>query len=337
MKAILIRLDKIGDLVCTLPVDQMPELSDYETTWVIAKGMGFIAEAAVPPRRFIELSAKEVWQSFQKILKFLRTENFDMAISFQAPWWISLALWWAGVPKRIGVYSQWHSFLFFNQGLRQKRSLSLQHESEYNADLVRHLHLTFNLTSNSKSISTPVPILKLQASATGAVKKYLQDKKYFVVHPGMAGSARNWTSEQYIELIEKIKKINPVVITGTTADEKWLTEIKSRFQNDSTIIILQNQLNSLELLDILAHAEAVIAPSTGVLHLAASLGIRSYGIYSPIRVQHPQRWSARGPAVKIFVPTVKCPSTFQCLGPSCNLYDCMHTITPEQISQTLGN
>ena len=35
-----------------------------------------------------------------------------------------IAAWLAGVPERIGRQSQWHSFLFLNIPVRQKRSLA---------------------------------------------------------------------------------------------------------------------------------------------------------------------------------------------------------------------
>ncbi|MEN0059029.1 MAG: glycosyltransferase family 9 protein, partial [Bdellovibrio sp.] len=55
---------------------------------------------------------------------------------------------------------------------------------------------------------------------------------------------------------------------------------------------------------VLGAAKAVIVPSTGIAHLAASLGTPVIGLYSPVRVQHPRRWAARGPQVKILMPPV---------------------------------
>lgn len=43
-KVLLIRLDKIGDLICTLPVDQILDPSYYDITWVVQKGMGTIVD-----------------------------------------------------------------------------------------------------------------------------------------------------------------------------------------------------------------------------------------------------------------------------------------------------
>jgi ADP-heptose:LPS heptosyltransferase len=56
-----------------------------------------------------------------------------------------------------------------------------------------------------------------------------------------------------------------------------------------------------ELVQLLAYAEYVLVPSTGVAHIAASLGTPVKGIYSPVTVHHPTRWAARGPDVEIIM------------------------------------
>src|SRR5690606_7288301 len=118
----LVRLDKIGDLVCTLPVDEIPELRRTEVHWVISMGLGFVAANSAPGRRFLQLNKRNALESFFVFLRFLRANKFDAVVSFQAPWWVSFAAWLAGVKVRGGVRSQWHSFLFLNRGLRQRRS-----------------------------------------------------------------------------------------------------------------------------------------------------------------------------------------------------------------------
>ena len=63
-KVVLIRLDKIGDLISTLPSDQTAYLSGADVTWVISKGLAFITQAAQPRRKFIELDKSSPLQSF---------------------------------------------------------------------------------------------------------------------------------------------------------------------------------------------------------------------------------------------------------------------------------
>lgn len=295
-KVLLIRLDKIGDLICTLCVDQVSFLKDCEVQWVIAKGLSFIPENAEPPRQFIELS-KDNWKvSLKALREFIRSFQPDVAVSFQAPWWVNYALWAESVPVRAGVKSQWHSFLFLNKGLRQRRSFAIKHEAEYNKDLLAH---AFDVESQE-----PAPVLKLAAPAQPILfeRHQLVPEQYIVIHPGMAGSALNWPIPSYLQLIAEVAEKTQVVITGTAADEPWLKEIKEKFKHNTRVLILQNKLSAKDLLVILKRAKAVVVPSTGVAHIAASLGTSVLGIYSPVRVQHPRRWAARGDKVQIFMP-----------------------------------
>ncbi len=298
-RVLLIRLDKIGDLISTMCVDQAELLENCDLRWVISKGLGFIPDNALPKRQHLDLS-KDDWKNSLKILiAHIHEFKPDVAISFQAPWWVSYALWLTKVPVRAGVQSQWHSFIFLNKGLRQRRSLAIQHEADYNFDLLR-----FALDDISKP-RPPTPTLELIAPENSDLLKQhqLTSKYYVTVHPGMAGSALNWSPKNYIELIEKLRAKIMVVITGTAADEPFLKEIKDHFKFDhvSHLVLLQGKLTAEELFTILKNSKAVIAPSTGVAHMAASLGVKTIGLYSPIQVQHPRRWAARGEKVKIFV------------------------------------
>ncbi len=293
---LLIRLDKIGDLISTMCVDQTELLKGCDVRWVISKGLGFVPDHAEPQRTYIELS-KEDWKTSLKALReFIREFKPEVAVSFQAPWWVAYALWTEGVPVRAGVKSQWHSFLFLNKGLRQRRSLATQHEADYNFDLLRYA-----LNDNSPRPATP--ILKLKApNNPELLQKYgLHPQNYVVVHPGMAGSALNWPTANYIQLIEKVAPSTQVVLTGTPADEPFLKDIKAHFARNPKVLSLQNLLKASELFTVLKNAKVVVVPSTGVAHMAASLGVPTLGLYSPIRVQHPRRWAARGEKIQIFV------------------------------------
>lgn len=296
-KIILIRLDKIGDLISTLPVDQILDESKYEITWVVQKGMGSVVDLGAKKRNYIELdksTPKESAQTFQKFLKYF---NPEIAISFQGPWWINFELFKAGVKTRSGVYSQWHSFLFLNEGLRQSRSKAEKHEFEYNKDLVlKTLNLKEDRRFHFFEITKPTDLSLLQ-------KFNLTSKNYIVVHPGMMGSALNWSQTKYIEYIQtQIDNNETICITGTAADEPYLTEIKLKFKNHPQVRWLQNQLSLKELVLILSESKKVVAPSTGVAHLAASVGAEVHGIYSPVRVHHPRRWAPRGMSVTVYLP-----------------------------------
>lgn len=295
-KVLLIRLDKIGDLICTLPADQILDENVYDVTWVVQKGLGTIVDLGSKKRKYIELDKNNVDESRSKLSKLINELKPEVAVSFQCPWWVNFELFKGGVPVRAGVKSQWHSFLFLNHGVRQKRSLAEKHELEYNLDL---LYKTLNIKQTREfhyfHINKP--------TSQDVLQQYnLKPDQYVVVHPGMMGSALNWPQSEYIKYIHVLlEQGDHVVITGTDADEPYLTQIKSEFINNPKVVWLQSKLNLKQLIQVLAYSKFVVAPSTGVAHLTASVGAQIKGIYSPVRVHHPRRWGPRGPQVEVFI------------------------------------
>lgn len=324
-KALLVRLDKIGDLVLTLPADQQPALSHFECVWIVSKGMGFIPSHAVPQRNFYELPKEWSLETWKQLWSILKATNPAITVSFQAPWWVNLAFFLFGVQTRVGVLSKWHSFLFLNRGVRQKRSEAVHNELEYNHQLV-HQGL-----KDKAPIGYPHLRLKEKDSAVVAGLP----SNYIVIHPGMAGSARNWSTENYVDLIHLLTPQFPIVITGTKADNPYVQPIKDALDIHENLLWLDEKLNIDQLFYVLSHAKHVVAPSTGVLHLAASLGTAVTGIYSPVRVQTATRWGPKGKNTQTITPKVDCPGHFSCLYEKCPHFDCMNLVTSAEIYKTI--
>lgn len=325
-RLLLVRLDKIGDLILTLPADQIPECEKYDTRWVIGRGLGFIAESARPLRSFDEVDLSSRRLGSNQFAKILADFKPHLVVIFFAPWWISWQCFRHQVPVRAGRLSQWHSFIFLNRGLRQSRSQSAQHETEYNVGLLQHaLGAAPNPAVNSL-------VLKSGKSESLLPKLNLLQKEYVVVHPGMAGSALNWSQKQYSQLISLLIENYQVVVTGTKADDPWLSELKPAWSNHPRVKWLQGQLNQSELVTLLGYAHAVVAPSTGVAHLAASVGTKTIAIYSPLPAHSKRRWGVRGSRATSVAPEVTCPATQACLGVKCAHYSCIELVEPRLIA-----
>ena len=143
---LLIRLDRIGDLILSLPVDESLAKMGYHSDWWISKGLDFVTRNAMPPRNSLQIDKPFNVEQFKKLYYLLKSKSFSMAIVFHAPWWIAVLLFVARIPIRIGPKSQWYSFLFYNHGVRQRRSEALKSELEYNFSLIEQ---ALNLEDNS--------------------------------------------------------------------------------------------------------------------------------------------------------------------------------------------
>ena len=363
-----VRLDKIGDLLVSLPCDEIPESQIFHQNlrWIVDENNLAFLELSVPRRKGLGLKAGPWKESFSRLLELFKTAQ--SVVILQGPWWVSYAAWRAGVPIRVGRFSQWHSFLFLNFGLRQRRHLSETHEACYGADLVRKasevLRSRFNSKEekhlkpgNQKALQTydpspsrvaslpPPPILHLQAPSRGAhlfEKLSLRNKNYVVIHCGMQGSALNWSSDKYADcvslLLAQLPSTWKIVITGLSGESQELLKSLAglgpkEFDLFSRVVDATGKLSLKEWMQVLQSASCVLGPSSGVVHVAASLGTAVVGLYSPVRAQSSVRWGPRGVKVRVLTPSLadneSCPGTQKCLGASCKQHPCMERISAQ--------
>ncbi len=133
---LLIRLDRMGDLVLTLPADQELKASVTRRWWV-NESLEFLPRLSAAPREFDGVSLKFSWPLFWSTVQKLKNLNPRGVVIFYAPQWIYWAVFLAGIRHRLGRLSQWFSFVTLNFGVRQSRSQSEKHELEYNRELLR--------------------------------------------------------------------------------------------------------------------------------------------------------------------------------------------------------
>lgn len=330
-KVLLVRMDRIGDLVLTLPVDESLNAVDPQANiqWWIPAGLGFVTGHASPPRTAREVRSRFHLLEYIELFRELNRQRPHLVIVYHAPWWITLLLFLARIPIRAGPASQWHHFLFLNRRIKQKRSRAELNELEYN----------FRLTEGALKLGpgwlTRTTLRLLPSPNVSLASFKIDAKRYIIVHPGMGGSALNWPAPLYAQLIARLTEETQVVITGTRADEEYLQPIRALHANNRNVVWLDGKLSGPQLLSVLHYAKAVIAPSTGVMHLAASVGTPTLGLFSPILVQSPVRWGPQGTRVRSVAPQVQCPAQHKCLESRCPHYSCMQTITVDLVQRAI--
>ncbi|MCB0778620.1 MAG: hypothetical protein KDC03_03595, partial [Flavobacteriales bacterium] len=86
-----------------------------------------------------------------------------------------------------------------------------------------------------------------------------------------------------------------------------------------------------QLIALIGASDALVAASTGPLHIAAASGKRAIGLFAPRRPIHPGRWAPLGPDAHALVHDPDCPTCAS--GRPC---DCITRIGPEQVATLLG-
>lgn len=296
-KILVIRNDKLGDFMLAWPAfsllkNQFPETEITalvpEYTAPMAEQCQWIDKVLIDNRRASSLT------DILALTKNIKNNNYDLSISLFSETRTSLALFLARVAVRVGPATK-IAQVFLNKTLRQKRSQSTKPEYEYNIDLIKFY---IKYTGDTPADIKRPPFLHFDETEIQTIKNMLVNEHaldnrqtLFFIHPGTGGSAINLSLEQYAQLAHIIAKQNEVyfVVTAGPGEleiaqklSKLLTDVKHHIHYSTGSII--------EFSKFLNISDVFISGSTGPLHIAAALNVRTVAFYPAKRSATSLRW-----------------------------------------------
>ena len=343
LRILVVRADRIGDVLLSTPVFEVIKRHYSRSRLSV-----MVREPVAPVIRGLEsvdhviiydpLGRHKGLRGLLRLTWEIRARKFRIAVVLQSQWRIAMAIFLAGVRYRVGPLSKLYSFMFYNRGIRQRRSHVEMHESDYNLQLLRRI----GIRVGTRNVGTSAHVheeTKLRA------RKWLMDQGHdpktpmVVVHPGMGHSALNWPENHYIDFVKALLRDGRQILVTCGPEETSIAQrfaeafadLPERANIKKPIVYLADGREQVDFLGALfGFASVVVAPSTGPLHLAVALGKPVVTFYSPIRVQSAIRWGPylREPSkASILVPDVYCGEDFKCRGTLCNYFPCMKSLT----------
>jgi ADP-heptose:LPS heptosyltransferase len=97
-----------------------------------------------------------------------------------------------------------------------------------------------------------------------------------VVHPGAALPSRRWPVERWAEVVRRLP--GPVVVTGGPDEVGLALEVA---EGRPGVTVLAGRTTPVQLAAVVAAARLLVAPDTGVAHLATALGTPSVVLFGP--------------------------------------------------------
>lgn len=354
MRVLINRSDAIGDSILTSPMAKVikEKFPDAKVTFIISaksadifKSHPYVDDYKIYHRNApFYLKIREMIRIFREV----KPTHYFYAGGGYLPNFFS---WISRVKFRGGLKSRWHTYLFLNKGIRQKRSMVSMHEMEYNLNLLSPLGIDYNY--KDKTHYSPEIFLSQDELETNynlfkqdLIKEGMEtERKMIFIHPGMTGHTLNWSSRNFARLVLKLEQKFPdkflFVISHTPSDQVYLQGLKEmlgRKENE----FLKNRIyyfNGIKeglrhYMAVLTRAAVFIGPSTGTTHIAAVLGVPVVSIYSPIKIQSSLRWgplAKNKERVKTLVPDVICGEVKKCALRECPYYECMGRIEVEDV------
>jgi len=322
---LIVRTDRIGDVILSMPVafaikQAVPEA---HVTLLCRWSTAVIGERNPAVDSVLTMDTDDGRQrTFFKLAHMIRAGNFDCVIVVHPTFYLAFLLAWIKIPVRVGTGYRFYSFLF-NRRHYEHRKESIKHEVDYNLGLLKALNF---------SIQPPVFQFEItdedrQQASTALLETGISpDAPYCVVHPGSGGSAMDWTTDFYAEASNLfVRKLQlSVLISGGPGEEILAQQVAAKTKKNVHVLC---NLSLPVLAALLNNAKFLLAPSTGILHLANTVGTPVIGLYPPIKHESPVRWGPYGHQEMTLVPNVDDSPTWT--DKKYSHSNCMELITPE--------
>ncbi|MDN5285062.1 MAG: ADP-heptose:LPS heptosyltransferase [Mucilaginibacter sp.] len=233
-----------------------------------------------------DLSKKEIAAIFKE-------KNIDAIVHEFSKRQIAEAAKKAGVKIRIGTTSRNYHFFTCNKLIRLSRGKSDLHEAQQNIYMCKPLGITHVPTLGTIAgyfKENFKPAIELPAQFKDLLKN---DKFNLIIHSKSNGNGREWSADNFTELIKLLPENKfRVFITGSEKEHElfktWIPQLPKH------VIDLSGKLSLAELIAFIYDADGLLASGTGPLHVAAACGIHTLGLFPISRSINATRWAPIG-------------------------------------------
>ena len=298
-KIIVIRNDKLGDFMLAWPSFALlrSALPDTEIHALVPSYTRPIADLCSYLDATLEDPGRNSgWTGFRQLTAALNDQHYDAAITLFSTGRIGAAVRAAGIPYRLAPATKLAQ-LCYNHRELQRRSKSEKPEWLYNVDLIRRFLQDWDVAC--PAIPHP-PYLEFNtheldtlAAQFYAKHRLPSENRLIFIHPGSGGSANNLQPEQFAALAFALRTVRPitfVVSAGPSEAQlaKQLADLLKKHQLSTCVYVSEEGLISFTQHLMLAYV--FISGSTGPLHIAGALNLRTVGFYPSKRSSTSLRW-----------------------------------------------
>ena len=251
----------------------------------------------------------------------LKSKQYTHAIVMPRSWKSALIPFFAGVPVRTGYKGEMRFGL-----LNDIRVLNKQILRQTVQRYVAHAW------QNAPSKPPEIPFPSLQVNKENQAKLFSQfglklDKPAVCMMPGAEyGPAKQWPIEYYVKLANLLVDANwQVWIVGSDKDRAAGDEIAGTNPNDIYNLCGKTQL--VDTVDLLAYAKSVVCNDSGLMHVAAAVGVKVNAIYGSSTPEYTPPLTS---SAEIFYMGMSCSP---CFARTCKYghYECLKEISPENV------
>jgi len=292
LRFLILRPDRLGDVVLSTPLPR--EIKKvYPDAFVAVLVRSYTKEIYVN-NPFVDeiLIDEELGSTLWQRVKRIRSFNFTYAVSLLPTTKNNWLLFFSGIKIRIGVGHKLYQFLSNAKSIYRRKYIPLRNEADYCLDALRKIGV--------ENPSTAVEIYLSDEEKNNALQlrnQFPVEKKLFIgIHVTSGNSAPNLSLIEYRKLAELLaqKKNVQVFITEKEAPEelKNIAGVSYHFENLS----LRDSIIAFSAMDV------VISNSTGPMHIATALKVKTLSVFCPLPACEPKLWGPQGNEAYFILP-----------------------------------
>jgi heptosyltransferase-3 len=313
-RILIIRTDRIGDVILTLPMARVVKKRDPEAV-IGMLVREYTAEIVTTDSSVQEIIHDDVGGKpvpFFSLVRQIRAGRYDVAIHTHPRFRLALIVRLAGVALNVGTGYRWYSFLF-NRKVYEHRKDARRHELEYNLNLLRAVGFhSDGIDVTPRLCPTPETVARMRVVLRESGVR--ESDELVIIHPGSGGSARDWPADRFGQLAGRLATdaARRILVTGGPGEESLVEKVRAI--GGDRVLALTKKVTLLELAALASCAQLFIANSTGPLHLAAAAGTPVIGLYPQVTALSPARWGPYTTKKTILMPEGKAPDCRLCAG-----------------------
>ncbi|MFA6264016.1 MAG: glycosyltransferase family 9 protein [Candidatus Babeliales bacterium] len=351
MRILIVRVSAIGDVIHTLPALFLIKQSipHAHISWVVQEkaaallvGQPFLDNVWVLPDHYL---APRNWLTTMRIIRSMHTHTWDAIIDFQGLFKTSFLLAWLH-GKKFG-FDRHHARDRFSTWFTHHHTTPLYRNIiQKNLALASDVLVTENAPSTCPTIDTLAKdfTLHVPMPQQHIVDTWLQENSIthpILMFPNTTWPSKHWPLQRWQKLFTLITQdatlSKHTFILGGSSMGGQAQDLSSIIQRHNLSIRLLPPWDLLSLAHVIKKARLVIAPDTGILHLADFLGTPSLGIFGPTKIQKHGPFlveSNQHNAIQVDCPHHACKRHAHQKGASV-VYDCMEQLEAATVFHAL--
>jgi lipopolysaccharide heptosyltransferase II len=333
-RILVLRLERIGDLLMTLPAlaDLRTVAPDATIDLIVGSWNADLAGAFDPVTRVLALDARWLAREGQgrnlpalmRAARSWREARYDLAINFEPDIRSNLIMGASGAAWMAGYRSGGGGALL---------DLALDYDAlAHTTDNARRLVSTiFETTPSDEMI--PALVVPSQAHENASRLLSRSSQPLVGVHVSGGRAIKQWPPERFGEVARRLVETcaATIVLTGSAADRSLVETVKARLPQAHAVDIA-GHADLLTLAGVLERLDLLITGDTGPMHLAVAVGTPVVAVFGP---SDPARYGPRGSydrVIRIDLPCSPCNRIrlppARCVG---HTPDCLAFIGPDRV------